>query len=398
MSDVFISYSRRDIAFARLIRESLQQSDIDTWIDWERIPVGERWWQEICQAIENANVFMFIISQQSIGSKVCRDEIDQALKNHKRIIPILVDDLTPEAIQAFAPELPQYNWIIFQRDQIFSLEGSGPPSEDEVALPRLPQFQEALARLNTAIHTDWDWVKYHTRLQVDALRWQHNQSDPSYLAGGAALEEAEQRLFQASGKEPQPTGLQVQYVTTSRQHETLRQNEQLRLEQRARQRQRLALWAVALGLIAASILGALAWSQRNQYLAETHVRATAEAVAVNEAYSRATAQAEAVSEAQARATAQVEAEIASTQAVEQRNEAVRQAGIAFGRQLSAQAVSLGAHQLDQGLLLAIEANHHLDSSEPRRSLLEVLQTQPMLQYYLKPGGWGLGGGARPRYQ
>src|SRR5664279_6658903 len=41
MSDVFISYSRRDIAFARLIREALQQSQIDTWIDWDRIPVGE---------------------------------------------------------------------------------------------------------------------------------------------------------------------------------------------------------------------------------------------------------------------------------------------------------------------------------------------------------------------
>ena len=33
MSDVFISYSRKDIAFARLLRESLQQSQVDTWID-----------------------------------------------------------------------------------------------------------------------------------------------------------------------------------------------------------------------------------------------------------------------------------------------------------------------------------------------------------------------------
>ncbi|NTW37706.1 MAG: TIR domain-containing protein [Syntrophobacteraceae bacterium] len=69
------------------IREALQQSQIDTWIDWERIPVGERWWQEICEAIENANVFMFIISLNSIGSNFCKDEINHALKNKKRIIP-----------------------------------------------------------------------------------------------------------------------------------------------------------------------------------------------------------------------------------------------------------------------------------------------------------------------
>jgi hypothetical protein len=93
-------YSRKDIAFARLIRESLQENEIDTWIDWERIPVGEKWWPEICSAIENANVFMFIISKNSIGSPVCKDEIDQALKNHKRIIPIVVDDLKPAGVYA----------------------------------------------------------------------------------------------------------------------------------------------------------------------------------------------------------------------------------------------------------------------------------------------------------
>ena len=39
-ADIFISYSRKDIAFARLIRSSLQSSGLDTWIDWDRIPVG----------------------------------------------------------------------------------------------------------------------------------------------------------------------------------------------------------------------------------------------------------------------------------------------------------------------------------------------------------------------
>ncbi len=121
MSDVFISYSRKDIAFARLLQESLQQNQIDTWIDWERIPVGEKWWVEICQAIENANVFMFIISRNSIGSPVCKDEINHALKNNKRIIPIILDELTPAAVQEFVPELPQFNWIIFEKDHLFQI-------------------------------------------------------------------------------------------------------------------------------------------------------------------------------------------------------------------------------------------------------------------------------------
>ena len=61
MADIFISYSRKDIAFARLLNAALNSSGLDTWIDWNDIPVGENWWNEIQQAIQKANVFMFIM-------------------------------------------------------------------------------------------------------------------------------------------------------------------------------------------------------------------------------------------------------------------------------------------------------------------------------------------------
>ena len=362
MSDVFISYSRKDIAFARLIREFLQASQIDTWIDWERIPVGERWWDEICQSIENANVFMFIISKNSIGSSVCKNEIDHALKNHKRIIPIIVDALKPDVIQDFAPELPQFNWIIFERDHIFRLEEnpeikSDNPEDSLVALPKLPQFEQALERLSVAIHTDWEWVKYHTRLQLDALRWEANGRNSSYLVLGAALNEAEQQLLRAAGKDPLPTGLQIEYTTASRQEDSRRQQEQLKLEQKARQRQRIVIWAVGIGLTAAIVLGILAWGQRNQYLSETHVRATAEVNAINQ---------------------QTTAEAASTLAVQQSNEAQRQATIALSGQLSAQSQSQLSHQLDLAMLLAGESYLTADTYNSRNSLLLALEQSPQL--------------------
>ena len=97
-----------------------------------------------------------------------------------------------------------------------------------MALPKLPQFEEALGKLSKAIHTDWEWVKYHTRLQVNALLWESNQRNPSYLVRGTALEESEQQLLRATGKDPQPTELQVEYVTASRKEETLRQQEKLK--------------------------------------------------------------------------------------------------------------------------------------------------------------------------
>jgi WD40 repeat protein len=360
MSDVFISYSRRDIAFARLLREALQQSQVDTWIDWERIPVGERWWQEITEAIEGANIFMLLISRHSIGSKVCRDEIELALKNHKRVVPVLVDKLTPEEIGGLAPDLPQFNWVVFERHQIFRVEvdpgATSDKAEDrEVAFPKLPQFQDALSKLSVAIHTDWEWVKYHTGLQVEALRWDNNHRDPSYLIRGSALEQAEQQLIRAAGHDPAPTSLQVEFATAARQEETRRQLETLKLERKARRRQRYVLAAVAVGLIVSSSLGVVAWGQRNQ----------------------------AVSEANARATAEALAEKQRQVAVAQGQIAVQQRDIAVSRQLAAAAVNqIDTQQLDEGMLLAIEADRHADTMDARSSLLRLILETPQLRFII----------------
>ena len=43
MSDVFISYSRRDIAFARILHQALQERSLETWIDWQDIPPSVDW-------------------------------------------------------------------------------------------------------------------------------------------------------------------------------------------------------------------------------------------------------------------------------------------------------------------------------------------------------------------
>jgi WD40 repeat protein len=347
-ADIFISYSRKDIAFARLIRASLQSSGLDTWIDWDRIPVGERWWDEICQAIERTHIFMFIISGSSMGSPVCRDEINQALKNHKRIIPILVDHLAPEAVHKFVPELPELNWVIFEKDHLFQIAEnqqaqSGPPEDRLVALPKLPQFEQAMARLSEAIHTDWDWVKSHTQLQVDALRWSNKGRDASYLLRGSALEDAEGWLSRAGGHDPQPTLLQSQFITASRLEETRRQRENSR-------RQRRLLWVIGGALVITAVLGGVALIQRNEA-----------------DYQRNQAQLQ-----------QAEAQTQRDAAQAQRDEAQRQATAALSGELAAESTSYLNSQFDVGMLLAAESWNTLDSYTSRNALLSALQTRPRL--------------------
>ena len=375
MSDVFISYSRKDIAFARLIIESLKQNQIEPWIDWREIEVGQDFWAEICEAITKANTFLFIVSKKSIDSSYCKQEIDFAFENKKRIIPVLVDDLQPDTIEKFDARLPKINWVIFEKDRIFRIEEnpqvkSDKPEESQVALPLPPHFEEALGKLGTAIHADWEWVKFHTQLQLDALEWKSNLSNPSYLARGAVLEKYEQQLLRASGKDPQPTDLQLEYVTASRKDETLRQEqetvrqqEQLRLEQekvkfeqKARQRQRWVIWAVCIGLAVAISLGVLALGQRNVAVSQSDKRATAEVNAINQ---------------------QSTAQAASTEAIDQRN-------IAVTRQLASEALYQADKQFDLALLLALEADRSgLGATWASGNLLEVLQANPRLTQFLR---------------
>jgi len=214
MADIFISYSRKDIAFARLLNTALNTSGLDTWIDWNDIPVGENWWNEIQQAIQKANVFMFIISKHSLESNVCHGEIDYALKNNKRIIPIVVDELSPDVVNKFIPDLNKINWIIFENNNHFEITESTPDASSEgiKAVARDPQFQQAMEKLNETIHKDWDWVKYHTQLQNDALRWQTNSQNASYQLRGAALKEAEKRVLTTPPTGPEVTDLQIEYI------------------------------------------------------------------------------------------------------------------------------------------------------------------------------------------
>jgi len=51
MSDVFISYSRRDIDFVRCPFDQLKARDRDAWADWQDIP-PTAWVAEIYSGIE----------------------------------------------------------------------------------------------------------------------------------------------------------------------------------------------------------------------------------------------------------------------------------------------------------------------------------------------------------
>jgi hypothetical protein len=196
MTDVFISYSRKDREFIQKLHQSLATLNRDVWVDWEDIPVTAEWWKEICAGIQDANAFAFVISPDSAQSRVCYDEVQFAVQNNKRIIPILHKELMTEAERSqLHPAVHSHNWIFFRETD-----------------PYDPAFQTLLS----AIDTDLDHVRRHTRLMVRAQEWMNKGQDASFLLIGTDFNEAEKWLDHARGKDPQPTPMHIEYVGASR--------------------------------------------------------------------------------------------------------------------------------------------------------------------------------------
>lgn len=202
MSDVFISYSRRDKEFALRLFEALKGRDKEVWADFEDIPVTADWWKEIQAGIDAADTFIFIISPDSVRSDICRQEIDHARDVNKRFIPLLYRDVTePEDQALMHSAISSHNWLFCRETD---------------------DFDAVFATLVQTLETDLDYNRAHTRLLVRAKEWDEQARRGSYLLRGDDLQEAESWLARSADKSPHPTTLQNEYINASRRAETAR--------------------------------------------------------------------------------------------------------------------------------------------------------------------------------
>ena len=204
MTDVFISYSRRDKVFTQKLVDALLSAQREVWADWASIPAASDWDAEIKEGIEKTNTVLFVLSPEWIKSNECRKEMDHAIKMGKRMVPIL--HIMPAEGQEVPPELAKLNWVYMRE------------SDD---------FDEAFVTLQSAMDTDLDWIKTHTRIQVRALEWEKKNRSASFALRGEDLTEGEQFIASGAEKRPIPTHLQSEFVLASRKDATRRQRQTL---------------------------------------------------------------------------------------------------------------------------------------------------------------------------
>lgn len=110
--DLFISYSRVDVAYARDLAATLTDLGFTLWRDRSDLEGGENWWQQIEAAIRNVDSMILLLSEASLNSKIVSKEWRYARQLGTRVIPVIADGFAPERAPRW---MSKRDWYDFRR-------------------------------------------------------------------------------------------------------------------------------------------------------------------------------------------------------------------------------------------------------------------------------------------
>ncbi|MGI9351372.1 MAG: TIR domain-containing protein [Rhizobiaceae bacterium] len=196
---LFLSYSRKDRTQIEELKNKLEGDDgLQVFRDVDDIMPSEEWQPRIENLIRKSDVILFALSPHSLLSEVCEWELKLAESLNKKIIPVVVKEVEGNV----PPAISKLNYIFCTNDS---------------------EIESGQRLIGDAINVDIDWVREHTRLGEQALRWSNAASNGSLLLRGIELEEAETWLSSRPRDAPSPTETQLEYVTASRRAASRRQ-------------------------------------------------------------------------------------------------------------------------------------------------------------------------------
>jgi formylglycine-generating enzyme required for sulfatase activity len=200
---IFISYSRRDRAFADRLVEALKSRGFEVRIDRQDLPKLEDWERELLGFIREADTVIFIASPHSLASKVVTWEIEQVRLNNKRLAPVVIANIQGDRIPA---DIARINFFFFI---------------DEAS------FEQNADELAHALNTDVAWLKEHTRIGELGRRWIERGNPEETLLRGQDLDEAESWAACHPREAPPVTVAQLEFLRASRtaQADRLRREE-----------------------------------------------------------------------------------------------------------------------------------------------------------------------------
>jgi formylglycine-generating enzyme required for sulfatase activity len=221
---VFISYSRKDMAFADRLEAALKARGFEPLIDRTDIYAFEEWWKRIETLIGRADTVVFVLSPDAVRpGSVALNEIGFAASLNKRLAPIV---FRPVEDNSVPDTLAKLNFISF----------------DDAT-----RFEQAADQLAEALNTDIGWIRQHTEYGEAERDWSAAGHPRGLLLHSPTLEVAEHWIASCPSGAPEPTKEIQAFVSASRQAE------------RAAQRLRRVVLATVFTMLVGIILGLVGW-------------------------------------------------------------------------------------------------------------------------------------------
>jgi formylglycine-generating enzyme required for sulfatase activity len=228
---IFISYSRKDMAFVDRLEPALKARGFEPLIDRTEIYAFEDWWKRIEALLGRADTVVFVLSPDAVASDVALKEVAYAASLNKRFAPIVCRQVEDRAV----PEpLRRLNFIFF-----------GDAAE----------FETDVDALADALQTDIGWIRQHTEYGEAARRWLAADRPGGLLLRSPALDLAEYWISSRPRGAPEPNAETQEFVAESRQG--------ARSAQRNRRLVQIAIYTLLLGIIA----GLIGWINQ-EYIKE----------------------------------------------------------------------------------------------------------------------------------
>ena len=89
---IFLSYTRKDSAFALKLAKQLKSANINIWMDKLDIRPGTIWDEEVEKALEKCKTLLFLASETSVSSLSVLNEVNFAIEENKTVVPVLIEN------------------------------------------------------------------------------------------------------------------------------------------------------------------------------------------------------------------------------------------------------------------------------------------------------------------
>ena len=134
-----LAYARADAeAFASELADGLEAANFDVLLDLHDIEAAIDWQARLREMIRSVDTLVVVITPGWIQSDLCNWELEEALRQNKRIIPLIHIEPTDAPPPA---ELSKLNYIFFDARQ---------------------SFGAALKQLAPALRVNLAWIRNHT--------------------------------------------------------------------------------------------------------------------------------------------------------------------------------------------------------------------------------------------